>query len=308
MATNTYAALTAEQRTFYVKTLLNRLTPALKLMPFAQTDTVPSRKGATVNWRRFNSYPAATTPLAEGTPPEGRSISVSAVTANLAQYGDFTAVSDLLDMAGIDPVITEVTQLHGEQAALTLDTIVRDVIAAGTNVIYASTATTRATVGAAMILTSAEIRKAVRLLKRNNARPQDGENYIALVHPNVGYDLRGDLGWTNANQYAGSTRIFSGELGKMYGVRFLESTQAPVWTGAGAAGIDVYGTVIFGAGAFGAPTLAGAAEPEVIVQPRGSGGTSDPLAQIATVGWKIAFASKRLTEEALVRIESAASA
>ncbi|MDI3298268.1 MAG: N4-gp56 family major capsid protein [Bacillota bacterium] len=308
MATNTLTALTAEQATFYDKALLSRFLPELVLERFSRKDTVPKRSGNTINIRRFNSYPAATTPLTEGQPPAGRSVSITTYTATLAQYGDYTAVSDVLDLAGIDPVITEITRVHGEQAALTIDTLIRDVLAAGTNVIYSGTATARNQVTAP--ISGALVRKARRQLAAANVPPVDGENYVAIVHPAVVYDLQGDTEWLEANKYANPQNIFRGELGRLHGVRFIETTQAPIWAGAGGGtpAADVYGTIVFGKEAFGTPLIQGAAQPRVIVHPAGSGGTSDPLDQLNTVGWKVMYACVRLNESAIVRIESTASA
>jgi len=306
MGTQTYAGITAEQRSYYVRNLLMRYTPNLTLAKYSQKDTVARRKGMTVNWRKFASLGAATTALTEGVTPAGSALSVSAITANMAQYGDFVEGSDVLDFAAIDPVITETSQLLGEQAALTIDTLIRDVIKAGTNVLYA-TGSARTDITAADILTSLLIRKARRTLKRNNVPTVDGKYYLGLVHPDAVFDLTGDSAWVNAAQYAGSMKIFEGELGRLWGVRFIESTQAPVWAGAGSVGADVYGTLIFGKQAYGTPKLAGVTKPDLIIKPLGSAGTSDPLNQRWTIGWKAAHVTKRLQEEALVRIEHGAT-
>lgn len=304
--TNTYAGLTAEQRIFYVKALLSRLLPKLVLAQYSQKDTVARRSGLQVNWRRLNSFPVATTPLTEGTPPAGQSISISTVNATLQQYGDFAQMTDVLDLAAIDPLITAVVTDFGEQAAQTIDTLIRDVLAAGTNVIYSGTATSRNTVSAN--INGALIRKARRFLARNNVPPVDGENYVAIIHPDVVSDLQGDPEWLEAYKYTTPQNIFNAELGRLHGIRFIETTQAPIFTGAGSGGVDVYGTIVFGKGAYGTPMLEGASQPQVIVHPAGSGGVADPLDQLNTVGWKVMYACARLQENALVRLESAASA
>jgi len=307
MPTQTLNALTAQQRIFYVKNLLRRYTPNLQFAKYATKDTVARRQGLTVNWRRFNAMAALTTPLTEGVTPTGQGLNTSAITAVMQQFGGFVQGSDVLDFAAIDPVLVETSELLGEQAALTIDTIVRDVVAAGTNVVFA-TGTARNQVGAAHVLTSLLVRRARRVLRRNNVPPAVGGDYIAFVHPDGVFDLTGDSAWVNAAHYAGATRIFDGELGRLWGVRFIESTLAPVWVGAGLTAADVYGTIIVGRGAYGTPELSGESSPDIIVHQVGSAGTADPLNQRWTAGWKVAHATRRLAEEAIVRIEHGVTA
>ena len=307
MSTQTLNALTAQQRIFYVKNLLRRYTPNLQFAKYATKDTVARRQGLTVNWRRFSAMAAITTPLTEGVTPTGQGLNASAITATMQQFGGFVQGSDVLDFAAIDPVLVETSELLGEQAALTINTLVRDVVAAGTNVVFA-TGTARNQVGAAHVLTSLLVRSARRVLRRNSVPPAVGGDYIAFVHPDGVFDLTGDSAWVNAAQYAGATRIFDGELGRLWGVRFIETTLAPVWVGAGLTGADVYGTIIVGRGAYGTPELSGESSPDIIVHQVGSAGTADPLNQRWTAGWKATHVTRRLAEEALVRIEHGVTA
>ncbi|MEG1779653.1 MAG: N4-gp56 family major capsid protein, partial [Oscillospiraceae bacterium] len=167
MATQTYAGLTAEQKTFYDRALLTRLLPNLVFQKYGQKKSIPSNSGDTTNFRKFNSLAANTTPLQEGVTPSGNALDVSSITAKIEQYGGFVEISDKLDMVGIDPVLTETAKLLGEQAGLTLDTVVRDVVCTGTNVQYAGGAASTATVTAK--ITATEIMKAVRTLRAANA-------------------------------------------------------------------------------------------------------------------------------------------
>ena len=307
MATQTYSGLTAEQKTFYDRTLLSRLTPNLVFAKYGQKKSAPKREGDTINFRKFNSLEAATTPLTEGVTPAGKSLNITAITATVAQYGDFVEISDKLDMVGIDPVLTETGQVLGEQAGLTLDTIVRDVVAAGTNVQYANGKTSRATVGKADVLNSTEIRKAVRTLRKANAKPIDGKSYVGIVGPDAEFDLMADPLWQDVSKYAASTQIFDGELGKLAGVRFVRTSNAPVFAGEGASSADVHATMIIGKDAHGVIDIEGSSKPEMIVKPHGSAGSADPLNQRATSGWKALYTAKRLEELSMVRIEHGAT-
>ena len=308
MSVQTYAGLTEQQKTFYDKTLLKRLLPKLVFMQHGQKKPVKKREGDTANYRRFNRLTAATTPLVEGVTPVGSELNISEVTATIQGYGDYVVLSDFIDMVGIDPVITETTEVLGEQAAETLDMVVRDVVAAGTNVYRVGGRANRNEVTATDTLDGATMRRVRQVMARNNVKPVAKVGaYLAFPHPDCSYDIQGDSAWTNANQYAGATRIFEGELGKMYNVRYIETTMAPIWTEEGAASIDVYGTLVIGRDAYGVPDVGGSSKPQTIIKPLGSAGVSDPLNQRSSVGWKAYLATVRLDELCILRVESAAS-
>ena len=301
--TQTYGGLTAEQKTFYDRTLLSRLVPELVYAKFGQKKPMPKREGDTVNFRRFNSLAAATTPLTEGVTPTGKALNITAITGTVAQYGDFIEISDKLDMVGIDPVLTEAGQLLGEQAGITLDTIVRDVVTAGTNVQYANGKTSRSTVAATDVLTSTEIRKAVRTLRKANVKPVDGKYFVGFVGADAEYDLMNDPLWQDVSKYSASSQIFDGEIGKLGGVRFIREGNNKVFAAGGASSADVHATMIIGKDAYGVIDVEGSSKPEMIVKPHGSSGTADPLNQRATSGWKALYTAMRLNELAMVRIE-----
>ena len=306
--TQTYGGLTAEQKTFYNRTLLTRLLPVLVFAKYAQKKSAPKKEGDTMNFRKFNSLQAATTPLTEGVTPAGKSLSVTAITATVKQYGDYVEISDKLDMVGIDPVLTETGEILGEQAGLTVDTVVRDEVCSGTNVHYANGRTSRATVAKTDVLTALEARKAVRTLRKANAKPIDGKYYVGIVGPDAEFDLMSDPYWQDVSKYAASTQIFDGEIGKLAGVRFVRASNTVVYESAGASSADVHATMIIGKDAYGVVDIDGKSKPEMIVKPHGSGGTTDPLNQRATSGWKALFAAKRLEELAMVRIEHGVTA
>ena len=302
-------AVSQQAQTFYDRTLLERLKPKLVFLQYGQKKPIPKREGATGNWRRFTSLSPATTPLVEGVTPQGDRLVVEYVSATVQGYGNFVYLTDLIDMAGIDPVATETVELMGENAAETLDIVVRDVVARGTNVYPVNGRADRNLVQAGDIIDGATMRRARRIMARNNAKPVPGAGaYIGIVHPDVAYDIMGDPAWVNANQYAGSQKIFDGEIGKMHGVRYIESTLAPIFEGEGADGIDVYGTIILAANGYGVPDIAGSSKPKTIIKSLGSGGTSDPLEQRSSIGWKAYLAAVRLDELCILRVESAVTA
>jgi N4-gp56 family major capsid protein len=303
----TQSSLAPTIQTYYDKKLIARLLPLLVHMKWAQKRPIPKNGGKTINFRSFSPLAPATTALTEGVTPAGNSLTITEIEATLAQYGDFVEISDVLDLVAIDPVLDETADLLGEQSAQTLDIVCRDVLHTGTSVQYAAGRVNRAAITAADLLTVNEVRKAVRTLKRSNVKTIDGQNYIAIVEPGATYDLQSDTKWEEAAKYAGSTQIFSGEIGRLYGVRFIETSFAKKFAGAGAAGIDVYSTLIFGKDAYGMTDVASSGAVKNIIKPHGSGGTSDPLNQRATSGWKALFVIKILQQLAILRIEHAVS-
>lgn len=303
---NTIGTVTAENKVFYEKALLRRLTPELVYTRYGQKKSAPKNEGTTVNFRRFNAVDPKTAALTEGVTPDGSTLSVSTVTATVSQYGDFVRITDLLDLTGIDPTLTEMAQVMGESAGLTVDTVVRDVVLSGTNVQYAGGRNERAEVTAGDVLTADEVRKAVRCLRKNNAKPLEGGFFIGIVDPETAYDLMADPLWQDVSKYNGGQAIMAGEIGKLCGVRFVESTNTK--TVAGAAEMPVHQTMIIGADAYGVVDIGGTSAPEIIIKGTESGGTADPLNQRSTVGWKALFTAVRLQELAMVRIEHAVSA
>lgn len=307
MANQTLATITQENKTFYDRTLLDRLLPLLTYSEYGQKKPFNKNEGDTINFRRFNTLAVATTPLTEGVVPSGNSLSITAVTATVSQYGDFVTVTDKLDMLGIDPVITETSQLFAEQSANTLDQVARDIVVAGTTVQYAGGAASRILTAQSNVMTGSEIKKAVRTLRRNNALPVDGKSFIGIIGPDVEYDLISDTMWQDVSKYSAAEQIFDGELGKLYGVKFIRTSNAKKFAGAGASGCDIYASMIIGKNAYGIVDVGGGSKPEIIVKEAGSAGTADPLNQQASIGWKAMMTAVRIQELAMCRIESAAT-
>nr|DAM99246.1 MAG TPA: major capsid protein [Caudoviricetes sp.] len=305
--TQTYGNLTAEQRTFYDRTLLSRLLPNLTFLKYGQKRPMPKNKGDKINFRRFNSLDVPANSLTEGVTPDGDNLSITAVTATVAQEGNWVRLSDKISMVGIDPVLTEAAALMGENAAETLETRCAGVIFNGTSQQYAGGAASAAAIAAGKVLNSEEIKKAVRTLRNNNAKTMEGGYYIGFCDPSVAYDLQNDALWQDISKYNGAQNIMNGEIGRIHGVRFILTTMCPTDATTATAG-TLHKTLIVGKDAYGVVDVDGSSKPEIIIKPTGSAGTEDPLNQRASVGWKAMAVTVRLQELAMVCIQSMASA
>ena len=307
---NSTTTMTPEMKTFYEKRLIDQAEPRLVHDQFADYYPVPQNGGKTIEFRKYDSLPKASTPLTEGVTPDGQALNVTTITSDLHQYGGWTPLTDVLQMTAIDNNVVQATRVLASQAGRTMDSITRDVLAGGTNVIYApkigeggaeTAVTSRATLDATCQLTSDLIARAATQLKAMNADPI-GTSFVGIIHPYVAYDLRRDPDWIDVHKYAQPDEIYNGEIGTLHGVRFVETSEAKIWKGTGCpAGLAVFSTLILGAHAYGSTEIEGGGL-EHIVKQLGYG--DDPLNQRASVGWKAHKTAERLVEQYMVRIES----
>lgn len=325
--TTSGSSLSVEMKTYYDKNLIDLAEPKLVHDQFGQKRPIPQNGGKTIEFRKYSSLPKALTALTEGVTPDGQKLNVTNITATVSQYGGYVALSDVLQLTAIDNNLMQASKLLASQAGRTLDTITREVLNGGTNVYYCASGVTdkanlvggSATVSDNNILTVDDIRRAVRKLKAMNAPTINGD-YVAIIHPDVAYDLMSDPEWRYPHQYVDTDNIYSGEIGKIAGCRFVETTEAKVWKKAAkdkssgtavagdgsTAGWDVYSTLILGADAYGVTEVSGGGL-KMIIKQLGSAGTGDPLDQRATVGWKSIKTAVRLVEEYMIRVMSVSS-
>ena len=308
---------------YYDRVLLERALPRLVHIRYGQVRDIPKNMTNVIKFRKYSSLVAATTPLTESVTPAGSSLTVTDLTATVKQYGDFLSFSDFLQVTTLDPILIESAEILGEQAGDTLDILCRDVITAGTAVQYSDitspqTNAARTDVVATDVISTVDLNKAIRDLKLANAKKITemvspnvayatapvAECFVGIVHPNISYTLTGLTGFTPIEDYASKADVMPGEIGKFKEIRFVESTNAKVFTAGGGGAIDVYATLILGRDAYGITRIAGESLKN-IVKPLGSSGTADPLDQRSTSGWKASFVAKILQQLFMIRIESA---
>ena len=134
---NSTTTMTPEMKTFYEKRLIDQAEPRLVHDQFADYYPVPQNGGKTIEFRKYDSLPKASTPLTEGVTPDGQALNVTTITSDLHQYGGWTPLTDVLQMTAIDNNVVQATRVLASQAGRTMDSITRDVLAGGTNVLYA---------------------------------------------------------------------------------------------------------------------------------------------------------------------------
>ncbi|AVM48602.1 N4-gp56 family major capsid protein [Mogibacterium diversum] len=293
--------LTPDMKEYYDKNLIRLTGPQLIHDQFAQKRPIPKNGGKVIKFRQYKPFPKALTPLTEGVTPDGRKLQMTEVSATIKQYGDYVTLSDMLLLTALDNNLLESQQLLSDQAGRTLDTVTREVMHSGTNVLYAGGKSARAALTKDDKLTVDTVKRAARILKNANA-PKIDKYYVAIINPDTSYDLQSDEAWIDASKYAGSTQIFEGEVGKIAGVRFIESTEAKIFNEKSTSGARIYGTLFLGANAYGTTEIEGGGL-EMIVKQKGSAGTADPLNQRATAGWKAAKTAELLVSPYIVRCE-----
>ncbi len=307
-AINTTETMPDEIKTYYDDYLIDCSSPKLVHDQFGQKRPIPAGRGKTIEFRKVSPLPVSTTPLTEGVTPESQQLTISTVEAPVQQYGGYVELSDMVVLTAIDNNLVIAAKQLGAQAGKTLDAITREVLAGGTNVQYAEGQVTERNqlVGGKAegnhYLTVDAVRRAVRTLKKQDAEPI-GDSFIGIIHPDVAYDLMSDPKWVNVKSYSDPEGIYEGEIGKIENVRFVETSEAKVFEGAGSEGRDVYATLILGDNAYGTTEIEGGGL-TLIVKQLGSGGASDPLDQRASVAWKATKAAVRLQEAYMVRIET----
>lgn len=294
-----------EIKTYYERQLLKNAEPALIHDQCAEKYTIPKGSGHTIEWRKFSSLPKAMTALTEGVTPDGSTLTVTRVTDDLAQYGDFVRVSDRLELEAIDPIVSETSALQGSQAGITLNTVTRDALAAGTNIYCPNGKAQKSALAKTDTLELEDIFDAAAIMRANNVPTVDGECYVCFIHPYIANDLmKANLAnhgsWIDVNKYANAENIMKGEIGKVAGVRFVTSSECKVV--AGGSDFVVYHTTLVGKGGYAVTELSGAGL-EYIVKQLGYG--DDPLNQRASMGWKAMRAATILDQTRVLNILSA---
>jgi N4-gp56 family major capsid protein len=291
--------------TFYDRVLLKRALPYLVYTKFAQVRDIKPKSGNTIKFRRYTALTVATTPLTEGVVPAGQQMAKTDLTAQVDFYGDFVAITDVVDLTVEDAVLAEAAELLGEQAGQTLDIIMRDIVVACASSTNASNGSNGKT---PTEIAKADVDAVVAALRAGNARyitdvitasdgvgtSPVGQSFWAISHTDLDSSWKAINGWIGTHAYPKQGTVLESELGAVpdSNVRVLSTTQGHVDTGTTP---DSYKTAVIGRDAYGMTRIS-TLTVRNIVKAFGSGGTSDPLDQLATSSWKASFVGKILND------------
>tara|TARA_A100001201_G_scaffold38682_1_gene40466 strand:- start:1518 stop:2579 length:1062 start_codon:yes stop_codon:yes gene_type:complete len=337
MATNTSSTLSNQYQNFFSKKLLSYAVEALVLDQFGEKAPLPAKAGhKAISMFRYGSpSTAAIENLVEGDAPSGtRSLTLSKIEKALTQRGQVVKLTDILTATDLFNSLQQSIKTCGEDAALDLDTITRNVLvgsnAAGSakengdgnaldnsdtlTEMYADGGTDYTTFEATTsgnTLDAAAILDAVTKLKVNRANPVSGGHYVCVTSPQVLSDIMKINEWLNAAQYSNVGELYKGEVGSLYGAKFVMTTNPFISgianaedddrfdydnSGGGglAAGKDVHASFFLGQQAYGVPDLGTQSpfSPKVIITDEAD--KSDPLNQVTNVGFKTFWSTLRL--------------
>ena len=313
MTTET-GSLSAEMKTFYEKRLLDQAEPLLVHNQFGDKYPIPAGSGKKIEFRKYSALPKALTALTEGVTPAGNSLTVTTVEGTAKQYGDWIQLSDMLQMTAIDNNVVQATKLLSSQAGRTLDTVTREVLAGGTNVIYApkvvdgaeTEVLSRSTLTPECVLTPFVVMRAAATLEAMNTPKIDG-SYVLIIHPYCRETLQESPGWVDVVKYKEGNNTFSGEIGKIGDVRVVTTSEAKIINDSTCPVVEdstyysVFTSLLLGANAYGVTMLENGGLQHIVKQ---LGYGEDPLNQRSSCGWKATSVAVRLCEEYMVRIES----
>lgn len=302
-STTSSSTLSGLMQIFYDKVFLDRAEKELRYDFGAQKKTMPKNSGKTIYFNRFSPLAVATTALTENTNPSGVDMSSTVVSATIAEYGNYTRVASLFEMTSLDEGLKEHVEVMSQNAGETLDTLIAAELSANATAQIVSGKVLTA-VAATDTLTGAEIRKAVRTLKKNKAKTFDDGLYRAIIPVSASYDLRGNSEWLNANTYVNTDLYKNGQVGVLHGVRFVETNNEMSESST----VTVYHTYVFGKNAYGMLNLAGQPEKRIIVKTPGASDTSNPLDMYSTIGWKSYFVAKVLNSAWVIVIKTGVTA
>lgn len=309
MSAQATTGLTQEMSIYYEKVFLARAEYEYIFNQGAQMRTQPANEGKQVNFTRHTPLATATTALTEGTNPAEVNLTASTVSASLLEYGNTVKISRFLSLTGIDANNKEKIEVVGQNMGETLDELTRNELATGATAQLAGGKSALTDVAITDVLSVAELRKAVRTLKKNKARRYQDRiaPWIGKVGPDTSYDLTSDSTFLSADIYDNSAeKVYNGELGKILGVRLLESPNQNESVNGGASSADIVWNFIHGSDAFGCIDLVGD-KPQVYIIPNTNIDSGNAAGRFSMVSWATSYVVKTLNANWLIAIKTGAT-
>lgn len=333
---NTYGDISPRTAAYVAKQLLERGQYLMTIERFGQAKPIPKNNTQTVTFRRYESLPRATSPLAEGVPPTGSRLVKTDISAVLQQYGDWIPITDVIADTHEDPVLQETTDLAGEQAAETIEAIRISKLTGGTNVFYAGAVASRLLVNSTV--SRGDLRRITRALNKYKARTISrivkasamiatepvAPAFFAMCHTDLDADIRNINGFVSSEYYSNADSALPGEIGKVENIRFITTPMFDPWLAAATsissttwlsngvvpsvgAAPDVYPILIVGQNAYGIVPLQGANAVTPMVKNPGQPSVGDPVGQIGFVSWKTWQTAVILNNLWMARLETVAT-
>lgn len=309
MSAQLTSGLTAEMSVLYEKVFLARAEYEYIFNQGAQMRTQPMNEGKQVNFTRHTPLATATTALTEGENPAEVDLTATTVSAALAEYGNKVKISRFLSLTSIDRNNKEKIEVIGQNMGETLDEITRNELFTGATAQLAGGKSALTDVAITDVLSVNELRKAVRTLKLNKARRYQDRiaPYLGKLGPNTSYDLTTDSTFLSADIYDNSAvKLYNGELGKILGVRLIESPNQYESVNAGASNADIFSNFIHGSDAFGCIDLEGD-KPKLYIIPHTQIDSGNPAGRFSTVAWAASYVCKTLNANWLINIKTGAT-
>jgi len=296
---------------YFSRELLDTIEKTVVLDQFAMKSPLPAKGGGRnmTFFRYLEGDSSNVTQLTEGSTPTTKALELEKVEVDLEQYGQVLSISDIADATALFNNIEQATLRIGRDSALHLDSIIRaELFSNVTNVTDIFSGSTTSWGTSITAADASDWLDAATALKINAATPLDG-GFIAVVGPQQARDLLADSEWQEAHHYAEPQARLRGEIGRMHGVRFIETTEPFIANDSAsqytyAAGGDTYGSVVIGAQAYGVPELSSQStySPKVYIVNGADKG--DPLNQKILVGFKSFFAAKTIQPKHVARVYS----
>ncbi|OGI38884.1 MAG: N4-gp56 family major capsid protein [Candidatus Moranbacteria bacterium RIFOXYD1_FULL_44_12] len=303
---STTTALSQLMQKYYDKLFIETAKHWLIHEEGAQKRPLPQGSGKIAYFQRYTPLAIITAALTEASNPTCVNLSATNVSVTVSEFGSYSKVSKLLSLTAVDRKMKGAVEVHAQNAGESRDQMVREKALVGATAQLAASSAALTDVGTTDTLSAAEVRKAVRTLKANKAMRYSDGYFLGKTSPYASYDLMGDSVWVNAHTYKDGDNLYKGELGRLHGVRFLETTNWKETANGGTSSADIIHSFIHGKNALGVTDLDGD-EKKIYVKTPNDGDTSNPLNRYHTVGWAMTFAPVKLVSTWIIEIKSGAT-
>lgn len=255
MAVNTASGFSADIEAYIADETLPLARRQLVAFQFGDPLTLPKGRGTTYTATRYNRVPLPSTPLSEGVPPIGETMTIGQVSATAQQWGDKITITDVAELTIKHPLVNKAKELIGLQIGETLDRNTFNNLMAGTQVNYVNSRGARASLVAGDVMNPHEVNRAVGSLftlgaprymgdeqtntklkadaggAKASSNPRNMPHYVVIMHPLPVQDMRENNTIVTAWSYSDLNRLYNYELGEWGGCRFCFSNMVPSFTG-----------------------------------------------------------------------------